>query len=243
MRRGRDLALREFNLASEVPVCEQECGIEELTSALDRVLMKRVDQGMLRAKKRRLQSKQPVQANPMDEILVKSLMRLCGAVEDCFAYAHQAAIVRNKATERRVSRAVRESKAKQLFRKKVLEETQLRTKQRQFRIEHNLEAKIREATAAAIANRKEEVRAQRRKRDNRLLEVAEQEFRRISQFEEDRSNRRFSKRRAAKRAQVSQRRVQHREDVAKSLAQLRKGLDQLDAAADAALARRFHINT
>ena len=235
--------MREFNLANEVPICEQEYGIEELTSALDRVLMKRVDQGMLRAKKRRLQSRQPVQSNPMDEILVKSLMRLCGAVEDCFAYAHQAAMVKNKATERRVSRAVRESKAKQLFRQKVLEETQLRTKQRQFRIEHNLETKIREATAVAIANRKEVVRAQRKKKNTRLLEVAEQEFRRISQFEEDKSNRKFNKQRAAKRARISQKRVQHREDVAKSLAQLRKGLDQLDAATEAMLARRFHVDT
>ena len=241
MRRGRDQALWEFHLVDEVPVCNEEVRIEDLTSALDRVLSKRVDSQFLRGKKRRLQSRKPPDQKPIDDVIVKSLMRLTGVVEDCFTFEHQASLTQRKAVQRQVGRTVRESKAKQLFRKRILEETQARTKQRQMQIERTLETKIRDATAIALANRREENRERTNKTDRMSLDVAEQEFQRIVQFEDDRSRARFERKRIAKKARICQKRRQHRDDVVRSLTELKKGLDKLDSAADAMLNRRFGI--
>ena len=129
----------------------EEVRIEDLTSALDRVLSKRVDSQLLRGKKRRLQSRKPPDQKPIDDVIVKSLMRLTGVVEDCFTFEHQASLTQRKAVQRQVGRTVRESKAKQLFRKRILEETQARTKQRQMQIERTLETKIREIFIACLS--------------------------------------------------------------------------------------------
>lgn len=243
MRAGRDRALQEFRLADEMPFCKEEGDIEEITKALDRLMVRRVDQSMLQAKRRRIQSKRVIEKKEIDDVVVKSLMRLCNAVEDCFAFAHQAAVVRNKAVTRKISKTARETKAKQIFRSRLLEETQTREKLREQKVDRELEAKIKEATAIAIANRKEEVRASKREKDRRLLDIAEQEFNRISQFEAEETDEKNRKRRIAKRAQVVQRRQEHRDNVSKSLSTLRKGMDKLDSAADAMLSRRFVIRT
>ena len=243
MRHGRDRALQEFRLVDEMPFCKEEDGIEEITSALNNLMMRRVDQSMLNAKKRRIQSRKQIEQMEIDDVVVKSLMRLCNAVQDCFAMEHQASLVRTQATSRRIAKTARESKAKQLFRKKVLEETQRRTVMRQKKIEHDVEQKIQEATQIAIANRKEEVRAQRKERDRRLLDVAEQEFNRIARYEDEDAEKKFTERRVMKKARIDKKRKEHRDDVSKSLATLRRGMDQLDSAADAMLSRRFVIKT
>ena len=243
MRYGRDRALQEFRLVDEMPFCKEEDGIEEITSALNNLMLRRVDQSMLNAKRRRLQSRKQIEPMEIDDVVVKSLMRLCNAVQDCFAMEHQASVVRTKATSRRIAKTARESKAKQLFRKKVLEETQRRTVMRQKKIEHDVEEKIKEATQIAIANRKEEARVQRKEKDRKLLDIAEQEFNRIARYEEEETDKIFKERRAVKKAQICKRRQEHRDDVSKSLATLRRGMDQLDSAADAMLSRRFVIKT
>lgn len=243
MRVGRNRALQEFRLADEMPFCKEEGDIEEITNALDHLMVRRVDQSMLQAKRRRIQSKRVIEKKEIDDVVVKSLLRLCNAVQDCFAFEHQAAVVRNKAVTRKITRTARETKSKQILRKRILEETQTRTMLRQQKIEHDIEEKIKEATAIAIANRKEEVRSNKREKDRRLLDVAEQEFNRIAQFEEEETEKKNRTKRIAKRAQVSQKRQQHRDDVSKSLATLRMGMDKLDSAADAMLSRRFQIRT
>ena len=75
------------------------------------------------------------------------------------------------------------------------------------------------------------------------MEVAEQEFNRITRFEDEESEKKFNEKRVARRAQVCKARRDHRDDVKKSLATLRRGMDQLDSAADAMLSRRFVIKT
>ena len=243
MRSGRDRALQEFRLVDEMPFCKEEKGVEQITSALENLMMRRVDQQLLNAKRRRLQSRKTVEPKEIDDVVVRALQHLCNAVQDCFAMEHQAAVVRNRVTSRRITKTARESKSKQIFRKKVLEETQRRTVIRQKKIERDIEEKIREATAIAIANRKEEVKAQRKEKDKRLLEVAEQEFNRIVRYEDEKSEKKFNEERVAHHAQICKQRRDHREDVKKSLATLRRGLDELDSAADAMLSRRFVIKT
>jgi aminopeptidase N len=241
MRQGRDRALKEFRLVDEMPFCRAEGDIEEITSALNNVMVRRVDQGLLQAKRRRLASRKPLDQKEIDDVIVKALMRLSGAVQDCMAYEHQADVVTRTATSRRISRTVRDSKAKQLFRRKVLEETQTRTMLRQKRIERDIEAKVNEAAAAAVATRKEEVRSNKRERDRKLLSVAEQEFVRRVELNEEAAATKSRNRRIAKRASVDLKRREHRADVGQSLTTLRRGLDQLDSAADAMIHRRFVI--
>jgi hypothetical protein len=100
---------------------------------------------------------------------------------------------------------------------------------------------VNEAAAAAIATRKEEVRAEKKEKDRKLLSVAEQEFARQVELEEEEAAARNRNRRIAKRASIDLKRREHRADVAQSLRTLRRGMDQLDSAADAMINRRFAI--
>jgi hypothetical protein len=241
MRQGRNRALKEFRLADEIPFCREEGDIEEITSALDNIQRRRVDQGMLQAKRRRLASKAVIESKEIDDVIVKSLVRLCTAVEDVFSYEHQADVVSRRACAQKVGRAARESKAKRIFRRKVLEETQQRTRLRQQKIELDIEAKMKEAAAAAIASRKEEVRSSKRERDRELLDIAEQEFVRNIRLDDEVAEKENKTRRIARRADVEIKRRQYRDDVDKSLKTLRRGMDQLDSAADAMINRRFVV--
>jgi hypothetical protein len=108
-------------------------------------------------------------------------------------------------------------------------------------IERGIEERIKEATAAAIATRKEEVHASKRERDRKLLDLAEQEFARRVELDNEAASEESKTRRVAKRAAVDLRRKEHREDVTKSLKTLRRGMDHLDSAADAMINRRFVV--
>ncbi|KAK8899518.1 hypothetical protein M9Y10_001834 [Tritrichomonas musculus] len=241
MRVGRNLALQEFRLADEMPFCREENGMEDITSALDHLMVRRVDINMLNNKRRRLSSKRQIEKKEIDDVVVKALMRLSNAVQECFSYDHQAKVVRNKATSRKISRNVRESKSKQIFRKRILEETQTRTLLRQKKIEHDVETKIKEATAQAIANRQEEMRARKKKSNKPMLDIAEQEFDRIARIEQEEELNRQKRNRISSKARVNEKRKRQRETVAQSLSRLRKGMDNLDSAADAMLNRRLVI--
>jgi hypothetical protein len=241
MRQGRNRALKEFRLADEIPFCREEGDIEEITSALDNIQKRRVDQGMLQAKRRRLASKPVIENKEIDDVIVKSLVRLCTAVQDVFSYEHQADIVSRRACAQKVGRAARDSKAKQLFHRKILEETQQRTHLRQQKMELEIEAKMKEAAAAAIASRREEVRSSKRERDRELLGIAEQEFARKIRLDEEAAERENKNRRIARRADIDVKRKQHLEDVDRSLKTLRRGMDHLDSAADAMINRRFVV--
>jgi hypothetical protein len=241
MRQGRNRALKEFRLADEIPFCREEGDIEEITSALDNIQKRRVDQGMLQAKRRRLASKPVIENKEIDDVIVKSLVRLCTAVEDVFSYEHQADIVSRRACAQKVGRAARDSKAKQLFHRKILEETQQRTHLRQQKMELDIEAKMKEAAAAAIASRREEVRSSKRERDRELLGIAEQEFARKIRLDKEAAERENKNRRIARRADIDVKRKQHLEDVDRSLKTLRRGMDHLDSAADAMINRRFVV--
>jgi len=243
MRQGRNRALQEFRLADEMPFCREEDELEEITSALNHVMVRRVDQSLLRAKRRRIQSRRQIENKEIDEVIAKSLLRLCNAVQDCFTGAHQAAVVRKRTTARRIERTSRESRSKQVVRKRVLQEAQMRTQMRQNRIERDLEAEIRKTTATAIATKQGEVQARKTDRGRRLLDVAEQEFDRIARLEEETTAAAFGRRCAIARQRTAQRRTAHREDVSRSMAALRRGMDHLDSATDAMLHRRFRIDT
>ncbi|OHT03633.1 hypothetical protein TRFO_28958 [Tritrichomonas foetus] len=241
MRRGRNIALQEFRLVDEMPFCPEESGMEDITSALDQLMIRRVDNSILNNKRRRLQSRKQIEKKEIDDVVVKALMRLSNAVQDCFAFEHQAKVVKNKVTSRKITRNVRESKSKQLFRKKILEETQTRTVLRQRKIQHDVENKIREATATAIANRQEEIRSSRKERSHNMLQIAEQEFERIARIEEEDALKKQRSNRISSKARVVEKRKVQKESVAKSLATLRRGMDNLDCAADAMLNRRLVI--
>lgn len=243
MRAGRDLALQEFGLTEEMPFCPEETGMEDITSALDNLMVRRVDINLLNNKRRRLSSRKQIDKKEIDDVIVKALMRLTNTVEECFAYEHQAKIVRNKVTSRKISKNLRESKSKQIFRKRILEETRTRTKLRQYKIQHDVETKIKEATAQAIANRQEEIRAQKNKSKKGQLEIAEQEFHRIAQMEKEDELNRQKRNRISSRARVVEKKKLQRENVASSLRRLRRGMDNLDSAADAMLNRRLVIKT
>lgn len=241
MRSGRNQALEEFRLVDEMPFCPEESDLEELTSALDQLMVRRVDQNLLNNKRRRIQSRKTIEKKEIDDVVVKSLMRLCNAVQDCFTYEHQVKVIQKQATTRKIVRTQRESKSKQIYRKRILDEAQQRTKLRKVKIVNTVKNKIEEATAQAIAARQEEVRAQKKEKGHKLLEVAEQEFNRISEYEAETTEKKQQTRRVQSKARVSMRRQQHRDNVHQSIQTLRHGLDELDSAADAMLNRRFVI--
>ena len=177
----------------------------------------------------------------IDDVVVKALMRLSNAVQECFAYEHQAKIIKTKVTSRRISRNARESKSRQLFRKRVLEESQARAMTRQNKIKHNVEMKIKEAAGTAIANRQEEMRTHRKEKKYDMLQIAEQEFDRIARLEEEEADKKQKRERISSKARCLEKRKIQKENVAKSLATLRRGHDNLDSATDAMLNRRIII--
>jgi hypothetical protein len=239
MREGRDQALRDFRLVDEMPFCREETLIEDITSCLDRVRKRRVDQGILQRKKRRFISKPGLEKKAIDDVIVKLLMRFCNAVEDCFSFEHQAANLRKQATARRISRTVRDSKAKQLYRRKILNEVESRTGLRQRRIESAAEAKIHESTAAAISTRHEILRASKEDKTREILGQTEDAFMKVVEHEDASKQQKINQARIARRAKIDLQRKLDRERLVGYREKLRRHMDVLDSAADRQVVRLF----
>lgn len=238
MRQGRNRALKEFGLADEMPFCPQEDEAEFLTAALAPCTVRKVDNELYKEKKRRLNSKAPNDVLEIDAMMIKALNRLLFAVEDCITLDTRVKLNQAKAAQRNVLKTVRESKSKQLFKQKVLDETQQRTRARRNAIQREVQQKIDETAAAAVASRKEELRERRRPKRKGIYDDVERDFLRISQLQKETEDDIYHRRMVRKKAQVERKRRDRNESIKESLRTLREGMDQLDSAASAMLNRR-----
>ena len=238
-RFGRDKALRMFELDTQMPKWSPEEEVERITSELNDVYLRKVDNFILQSRKRRLDSRPDTKPKEIDEVIVKSLARLCNSVDDIISFEHQAQITKSKATSRSITRNVRDTKANQLARKKILEETQERTRLRQNKIYRKTEKRIRKAASNTVAKKHEIVKTRKLPvKDSNILTIAEIEFDRIIKLEEDETRKSQMKKRIATKAKVAERRQLQKDNIASNLRKLRQGMDRLDSAADASLHRR-----
>ncbi|KAH0787087.1 hypothetical protein GPJ56_009085 [Histomonas meleagridis] len=228
-----------FELDAQMPNWSPEDEVELVTNELSNVYMRKVDNFIFQSRKRRLDSRPNAKPKEIDEVIVKSLARLCNSVDDIISFEHQAQITKLKATSHSITRNVRDMKAKQLARKKILEETQERTRLRQDKINRKTEKRIQKAAANAIAKKQDTIKPKKANtNDTNILTIAEIEFDRIIKLEEDETRKSQMKKRIVTKAKVEENRKMKRDDIVSNLRKLRQGMDRLDSAADASLHRR-----
>lgn len=243
MRKQRDLALQEFQLAEEMPFCAEEGELEEITAALSNIVVRRVDQNLLQKKKRRVGSTKVVEIKPIDESITKALMRLCNVVQDCIAVEHKISQNQKQIATMKVNRVARESKAKQIKRGRVLDEIQTRTRLRQDRIARDVQQKMQAAAATSIANREPGRKPDTRRQERETLRATENLYNDLYQLEKETDNQKRIRKSTARHEKAKSQLRREREIVDESIRTLRSGMDKLDSAADAALNRRFAIRT
>ena len=241
MRNRRNQALRDFKLSDEMPFCPEETEMEEITSYLDNIAVRRVDKGLYDNKKRRLQSKRKIEKKEIDDVLVKALLRLSNAVSDCFAYEHLAIQAQKNATAMKVAKTAREQKANQLARARLHDEIRRRTYLRKDMIEKAVEREIEKHAAKAIKAREEEALADRREHNKKVLVIAEDNFLQDMRDEKEAIEQIQREKRMSKHAQRNAENIQKRENILSALKKLRNGMDQLDSQADKMIHHRIVI--
>ena len=242
MRNRRNQALKDFQLADEMPFCPEENEMEEITSYLDNVAIRRVDKGLLDNKKRRLQSKRKIETKDIDEVLMKALLRLSNAVSDCFAYEHLAVQAQQQAIAMKVQKTAREQKANQLARARLHDEIRRRTYLRKDMIEKTVEKEIKKNAAKAIKAREEDALAERKRANKKVLNIAEDNFLKDMSDEKEEIETLQRNRRMFKHAQRNAENQQKRENIVEALKKLRYGMDQLDSQADKMVHNRLIIH-
>ena len=242
MRTKRDEAIRDFQLMDDMPFCPDEYEMEELTSALDNIVIRRVDRNMYNKKQRRLNSTRVIEQKPMDDAIVKALLRFSNTIQDCMASSHQIKVVSNKTSTLKMSRTARETKAKQISLQKVQDETKRRTELRKDKIRRKVLQKMQDAAQREIYARQQVEKDDRKKQQEEKIKYTEEEMLRITQMDEDDYNKKVESQKIARKAHIEQRRKYQKADVQQSLNQLRLAMDQLDCAADAMVNRRFVFN-
>ena len=241
MRNRRDQALRDFKLADEMPFCPEENEMEEITSYLDNIAIRRVDKGMLDNKKRRLQSKRKIEKKEIDDVLVKALLRLSNAVSDCFTYEHLAIQAQKNATAMKINKTAREQKANELARARLHDEIKRRTFLRKNMIEKAVEREIQKHAAKAIKAREEEAIADKREHNKKILNIAEDNFVQNLRDENDEIEEIKHKQHIYKHAQRNAENQMKREQILSALKNIRYGMDQLDSQADKMVHHRLVI--
>lgn len=238
LRDRRDDALRSFDLVDEMPYNRNEHELEEITQNLERPAVNRVDTGIYKVRRRRFNAKRKLEEKEIDEVVIKALLRLANAVGDCFTYEHQAINAHQVAISRKVARAVRESKAKDIFKSKVYDEMRIRTRLRQEKIDREKVERENIRAKKRMIEREEDLRASKKSHNKKVLELAEYDFARIAAIEQEQIREQQKIKRLQKAQSVKADRQMKQEKLLNDLRRLRTGMDYLDSAADAMINRR-----
>ena len=229
MRNNRNQSLEELGLIDDIPFSPEENDLELLTNNLENFYVRKIDLNLLTNKKKRLMNKKKIEQKDIDLVVLKSLLRLNNAVSDCLTYKHQKNLTEQQTIMRKISRDNREKKAKDLFKTKILEETQKRTLIRENKIKEEKEKRIKEITSELIKNREEEIKIKKIKKNKKDLEFIENNFEQIINIENEKFEKLFKNKKTLNKSKIIQKRNLYKENIENSLKELRKGLDILDS--------------
>ena len=238
MRSERSKATEELGLEKCTERDDVEIQMVDYTKHLEDETQNKVDDQVLKTKKKRLGSKPKITEHEVDEFLIKALRNLASAVEDCLGYEAKISQLNKRIVSLQATRAVRVKKEQDLFSERVKKEVQDRTTQRRRFLEKGQQKSVEKKVKQYAHDEAREKRIERKELERKTLQISEHMFREKDRMVEEIQNEEMRAKNLRFAETQRKKKIKRQESIRESMLGIREYMQLLDNQTDAYIHRK-----